>query len=391
MKQICVITTTRADYGLLRPLIIKLRESKKIDFRLIVSGTHLSEEYGATINEILEDGLADMIDKIPILYNLKEGENNTSRIMANALLGAADYLKLHHPDFAIVYGDRYEMLAFAIGFANERIPLAHICGGETTEGLLDEIYRHSLTKTSILHFTNCEKHRKRVIQMGENPKNVYNVGDTCVDNALSVELISETEIRKHVKASAKDRIVLVTYHPVTLEEGTIDELNNMLEVIEKYKDFYYVFTKANADFKGEQINSNLRDFTDKHDNSILVDSLGMKRYLSLLSYTECVVGNSSSGLTEAPLFHIPTINIGNRQKSRTHGDTVIDCKGTIEDIERAFKKAFDHDFRNSCKTAMSIYGDGHAADKMIEIIETSLEKELKTEKSFYDIEFEVTI
>lgn len=389
MKQIYVITTTRADYGLLRPLIVNLKKSEKLDFRLIVSGTHLSEEHGNTINEIIEDGIVDgdKIDRIEIFSDIVPGENNTSRIMANALAGVGEYLKDHHPDLAVVYGDRFEMLAFALGFANERIPLAHICGGETTEGALDEIYRHSLTKISNIHFPNCEEHRKRIIQMGENPENVYNVGDTCIDNIISVKLLVENEIRDYVGASPTDKIIVVTYHPVTREEETMDEFENMLTVIEKHREFYYVFTKANADYRGDMINNKLEAYTKAHDNSILVESLGMKRYLSLLNCAECVLGNSSSGLTEAPLFHIPTINIGNRQKNRKHGNTVCDCSGTREDIERAFERVFTNDFKKMCKEEKSIFGDGHTAERIVKVIEEALDKGIHTEKSFYDIDF----
>ncbi len=374
---------------MLRPLIVKIKESEKLDFRLIVSGTHLSEEHGYTIKEIAEDGIvgSDRIDKIEILSGIVTGENNTSKIMSNALAGVGEYLKDYHPDLAIVYGDRFEMLAFAMGFANEGIPLAHICGGETTEGALDEIYRHSLTKISNIHFPNCEEHRKRIIQMGENPDSVYNVGDTCIDNILSVELLSEKEIRDFIGASPKDKIIVVTYHPVTLEEGAMDEFENMLKVIERHREYYFVFTKANADYKGDIINSKLGAYTKVHDNSILVDSLGMKRYLSLLNCSECVLGNSSSGLTEAPLFHIPTINIGNRQKNRKHGNTVYDCGGTVENIEEAFKRVFSDDFRKMCNEEENIFGDGHTADKIVKVVEEALDKGIHIEKSFYDIDF----
>lgn len=389
MKQICIITTTRADYGLLRPIILRVKESEKLDFRLIVSGTHLSAEHGCTISEILEDESIDndKIDKIPIMQGIIPEENNTSRIMANALIGAGKYLKSNHPDLAIVFGDRFEMFAIAIAFANERIPLAHICGGETTEGALDELYRHCLTKLSIIHFPNCEEHRKRIIQMGENPDNIHNVGDTCVDNIVSVKLLPEDQIRDYVGAKADDRIIVVTYHPVTTEEGALDEFESMLKVIEEHRDYYYVFTKANADFKGDLINTRLEDFSKVNDNCTLVDSLGMKRYLSLLNCAECVIGNSSSGLTEAPLFHIPTINIGNRQKNRIHGETVCDCDGTIEGIETAFETVFSDDFKRLCKEAESIFGDGHAAEKIVRIIERSLENGILLKKKFYDIDY----
>lgn len=388
VKEVCVITTTRADYGLLRPLILEIKKSEKLELRLVVSGTHLSSDHGSTISEIETDGITE-ITKFYIFQDIEKGENNTTSIMANALVAAGDYLKGYHPDVAVVYGDRYEMLAFAIAFANAKIPLIHICGGETTEGSLDEIYRHSLTKISNLHFVNCDMHRKRVIQMGENPERVYNVGDTCVDNIMSTKLLSEGEIRKYVHAPGKMDIVLVTYHPVTLELETVKKLDNMLSVIEKHDEFYYVFTKANADFEGDIINDRLGEFVTNHQNTTLVDSLGMLRYLSLLKIAKFMLGNSSSGLTEAPLFHIPTINVGNRQKNRCHGGTVIDCNGDIDSIAKAFDIAMNHEFRETCLLEESILGDGHAAEKMVHIIENQLEEGINTEKSFYNIDFEV--
>lgn len=388
MKQVCVITTTRADYGLLRPLIMEIKKSKSLELRLVVSGTHLSSEHGSTISEIEADGVTELT-KLHIFKNTEKGENNTTSIMSNALMAAGDYLKSNHPDAAIVYGDRYEMLAFALAFANERIPLIHICGGETTEGLLDEIYRHSLTKISNLHFVNCDMHRRRVIQMGEDPDRVYNVGDTCVDNIMNTKLLSESEIRKYIHATDKANIVLVTYHPVTLELETIEELDNMLSVIEKHDEFYYVFTKANADFEGDIINDRLGEFVTSHQNAILVDSLGMLRYLSLLKIAKFILGNSSSGLTEAPLFHIPTINVGNRQKNRCHCGTVIDCDGNVNSIAKAFDIAMNDEFRETCLLEESIWGDGHAAEKMVHIVENQLEVGINIEKSFYDIDFEV--
>ncbi len=386
MKNICVITTTRADYGLLRPILREIRVHEELRLTIVASGTHLLPEYGNTIDEITNDNYGRII-QLPIIDDdmIDDKPNQTSLIMGSAISRTSELLQGYRPDIAIVYGDRYEMLAIALAFSNARIPMAHICGGETTEGLLDEVYRHCLSKVSLLHFTNCEIHRNRVIQLGEEPDRVFNVGDTAVDNIMSTNLIPKDELFADLGIPYEAKVFLITYHPVTLEGCTMDELEAMLNAFDSFKDYFLVFTGSNADFEGKEINKRLKEYVAKSDNTIFVESLGMLRYLSLLKCTSCMIGNSSSGLTEAPLFHVPTVNIGNRQKSRIHGDSVIDCQGAEINIRNAIVWAISPGFSEICKNTKSIFGDGHTAQKIVSIISDRLKQGVSVEKRFYDL------
>ena len=253
MKKICVVTATRAEYGLLYPVLKLINDDKELELQLVVSGTHLSYKYGYTKNEIINDGFS-IAAEIDILQD-SEKENDVSVVMGNVLIKFSEYLKDNRPDIAIVLGDRYEIMAFATVFVNERIPIAHLNGGETTEGVLDEVYRHCITKMSMYHFVNCEIHRKRVIQLGENPDRVFNVGDTCIDNILSQKYATKEELKNLIGVEKfPENIALVTYHPVTLEEDSVEQLKIILQVLQKHKEFFYIFTKSNADYNGNELN-----------------------------------------------------------------------------------------------------------------------------------------
>lgn len=383
--KVCVITATRAEYGLLYPLLKRFNEEDSIDVDIVVSGTHLLKRFGNTKAEIYEDNLGHIFE-IDIIGESGNDACGISNIMAQAIHKLAEYLKYNRPDLAVILGDRYEMMAFAIPLVNERIPIAHLNGGEVTGGALDEIYRHCITKMSSLHFTNCEQHRNRVIQMGENPEDVYNVGDICIDNIISVQLYSLLELEQKLNVNLIDKkIVLVTFHPVTMENDSVQQLNNMLEVISEFEDKFFIFTMANSDRDGELINHILKEYTSKKDNSILVPSLGRRGYISALRYATAVIGNSSSGIYEAPYFGIPTVNIGSRQENRLHGNTVIDCNSEVESIRRAIQYAFSEDFIEKCKKEPNIWGDGGTADKIANIIIERFEKGIQVKKTFYDI------
>ncbi len=383
MSTICVITATRAEYGLLYPLINKILQSEDMKLQLIVSGSHLQEEYGYTKKEILEDG-------IPIATEIKILSTNDatgiSKSMGTAIIKFAVYLKEHRPDIAIILGDRYEMMAFAIPLINEKIPIAHLNGGEITEGALDDVYRHCLTKMSTLHFTNCESHRKRVIQLGEDPNRVFNVGDLCIDNILQETLLDEETLMRELSLSFRDRqLAIVTYHPVTMENDTVEQLEAMLCALQQFPTLFFLFTKANADNEGALVNCKIEQFVREHDNSMLVDSLGRKKFLSVLSYARIMIGNSSSGIYEAPFFHIPTVNIGNRQKGRLHGETVIDCNANCEEIKNAISLAISESFYQICLRSKNIYGEGNTAEKIIDIIREKIEQGISVKKKFYDL------
>lgn len=385
MKKICVITATRAEYGLLYPVINKIQTDPELELDLIVSGTHLSKSHGYTKNEILEDGV-QIATEIEILL-ASDTPSSVSKAMALAINGLSDYLKNNRPDFAIILGDRYEMLAFAIALYNENIPIAHLNGGEITEGALDDNYRHCLTKLSYLHFANCEPHRERIIQMGEEPSRVYNVGDTSVDNILNVPLMSIEKLEEEIGIQlVNEKIVVVTFHPVTTQQNSTEQVVELIEAMKLCPEYTYIITKANADAGGSEINAIWENELSGYHNMHLVSSLGMKRFLSLLSKAEMMLGNSSSGLIEAPTFGVPTVNVGDRQKGRIRGESIIDCSSNREEIVAAIKKAASKEFQDKARNAEKIFGDGTASKQIVEIVKDYLANgKVVLPKVFYDL------
>ena len=387
MKKIVILTATRAEYGLLRPLMIKLNKEPEFDLHIAVTGMHLSPEFGMTINEIKTDGLA--IDKkIEILLS-SDTSIALSKSMGLALISFSEYFEECKPDALIVLGDRFETLAVCCAAMNARIPIIHLYGGEATEGLIDEAVRHSITKMSYLHFASTESYRRRIIQMGEAPERVFCVGAMGVENALHTELMSLEELEESIGIKLGARFAVGTFHPVTLEKNTAEEqARELLEAIGRHPDITFLFTKANADTDGRVINSLLQEYAEKHENLSLLDSLGMRRYLSALNYARFVIGNSSSGLMEAPSFHIPTVDIGDRQKGRIAGSTVIHCESDANEINKAINIAEDKAFRQSIKAAVNPYGDGNTSDTIISVIRDYLiNNRIDIKKRFYDIDF----
>lgn len=384
MKDVCVLTTSRAEYGLLYPLLRKFEQSVEFRLHLVVSGTHLESNFGRTKDEIYADGFQNIIE-MDILEETGDSAKDSSIIIANATRKMAEYLEEQHLDIAFILGDRYEMIGFAIALVNERVPIAHINGGETTGGALDEIYRHCLTKMSTIHFPNCELHKKRIIQMGEDRNKVFNVGDLCVDNIKNTKLLNREALEKELGISFKYPVVVVTFHPVTTESDSEEQLMNLLEVLDANGKYTYVFTMPNNDRGGRSLTSIIENYVGQRDNCILVPSMGRVRYLSLLSQSFCVIGNSSSGLYEAPYFHIPTINIGNRQKNRYHGATVIDCGSRKQSIQESFEKAAGAEFRRKCFDEKMLWGDGNAANKIFAITKELLNEKINIAKTFYDL------
>ncbi len=387
MKRICVLTSTRAEYGLLKPLIRKLDNDADFEVRNAVTGMHLSPEYGMTVKEIESDGLS--IDKkIEILLS-SDTPVALSKAMGLALISFSEYFEELKPDALIVLGDRFETMAVCCAAMNARIPIFHLHGGEATEGLIDEAVRHSITKMSYLHFASTQEYQHRIIQMGEEPGRVFCVGAMGVENALHTELMSRGELEDSLGFKLGDKFAVGTFHPVTLENNTAEKQTQvLLEAIERHPDITFLFTKANADTDGHIINKLLQEYSNKHVNLYLVDSLGMKRYLSTLGYARFVIGNSSSGLIEVPSFHIPTIDIGDRQKGRIAGATVIHCESDVDSIDKAIQKAEDEAFRESIKNVVSPYGDGNTSDKIVSVIrDYLLNNKIDIKKKFYDIRF----
>ena len=383
MKKIAVMTATRAEYGLLFPVIKELRKYENEDFRveLIVTGTHLSDKYGRTIDEIFE-----RVDRQVIVPVSSESEVSIALNQADVLTKFTQLFMNEKYDAVVLLGDRYETLALAIAAGNTRTPIFHLCGGDTTEGALDEWIRHSITKMSYLHFVTNEESRRRVIQLGEDPVRVFNFGSTSIDNILTVADMSRKEALGSIGLS-DFKYALCTYHPVTMEKGSVDDqIDAFLKAVRECADIQFVVTKSNADQGGARINELLDEAEHVIDNLHVYASLGIRRYLSLMKYSEFVLGNSSSGIIETPAFHVPTINIGDRQRGRLQSDSIINCGTTTEDILVAIKQAMSVEHHKICEKVISPYGDGHAAERIAEkIVEFVMEGKIDLKKRFYDI------
>ncbi len=389
MKKICIVTGTRAEYGLLKPVIEKVHLSKILELQLVVTGTHLSSEFGLTYHEIENDGYP-INAKIEMLLS-SDTSVGITKSMGVALIGFADYFDTNKPDIVVILGDRYEMLVAASAAMIARIPIAHIHGGEKTEGLIDEAIRHSITKMSHLHFTATEEYRKRVIQLGEQPDTVYNVGSLGVENIKTVQLMKKDELESELDFQFTDSTILVTFHPVTLENLTAEnQFKNILDVIDHHKDLSVIFTKANADTDGRIINKMIDEFaTLNNERCKAYTSLGQRRYLSALQFCSVVMGNSSSGIVEVPSFCIPTIDIGDRQKGRIAAESVIHCGSSVQEIECALNIAFSKEFDNKAHNTKNPYEGEHTSDKIVEIIANALNIGIDLKKNFYDISVEI--
>lgn len=389
MKKICILTATRAEYGLLKPIIIKLMGVSEFDVRVVVTGAHLSPEFGLTYKEIEDDGIK--IDKkIEILLS-SDTPTSISKSMGLAMVSFADYFEELMPDMLLVLGDRYETLAVSCVAMNQRIPIAHLYGGEITEGAVDESIRHAITKLGYLHFTSTEEYRNRVIQLGENPDRVFCVGAIGIENILNEKLLSKGELEYSIDFKLDKPYAVVTFHPVTLENSSAEEqFQELLTACKQFKDMKFIFTKANADTDGRIINRMIDNFVKENKNTVAFTSLGMQRYLSALKYCSMVIGNSSSGLLEAPSFGIPTINIGDRQKGRLQADSIINCEPILSEILEAIEKASSDEFLDKVKETINPYGDGNTSVKVVNIVKKfTLEKSINLKKQFFDIPIRV--
>ncbi len=385
MIKIAVLTSTRAEYGLMRQLIFRLRDDADFDLNLLVTGTHLSEKFGLTVNEINDDHVP-IAAKIDILAEVGE-KIDVSKTMAKAISSFSDFFSNHHFDLLIVDGDRYETLAVCISAVNHHIPIAHCGGGETTVGASDEFWRHAITKLSYLHFPIMEVYRKRIICMGESPDRVCMSGALGLDNIRVMTLGTKKELEDRLCFSLDKPYAVVTFHPVTLEDNTFDrQADELLAACDQLTDMNFIFTKANADFGGDVINRKLEHYVKSHnDSAVCVPSLGTYYYFTAVKNCAFVMGNSSSGITEVPSFHIPTINIGDRQKGRERAVSIIDCRPISDDIIAAVNKARTEEFRKICKSAVNPNGDGHAVSRIIAKIKEEFQSEkISMEKSFYD-------
>lgn len=385
MKKICVVTSTRAEYGVLKNTIQRIEEDADLELKLVVTGTHVVKEYGNTIDEIKKDGFP-----ICEIIQIMEPEKGCTVIktMSSALERFGKCFVSMRPDLLVVVGDRYEIMAICEAAMVLKIPIAHISGGEITEGAIDDTIRHCITKMSCLHFPACETYRKRIIQMGEAPETVFNYGDVGVENVYKMQYLSLEEIEKFLEFKLDTDYACVTYHPATLGKDTPEnQINELLIAIDKFPDMKYIFTGANADEGGDVINNRIQKYVEKHHNCRYYNSLGIQRYLSLIKNCAMVIGNSSSGIIEAPCFGVPTVNIGNRQKGRLQAQSVLNCETDHKSIEMAICKARSEQFIQLAKKAKNPYGNGNTSEQIVREIKRFLSSGKGAQKKFYDINF----
>jgi len=385
-RKICVFTGTRAEYGLLKPLMEEIKKDKELELQIVASGMHLSPEFGLTYREIEKDGFK-IDEKIEMLLS-SDTPVGVSKSIGLGIIGYTDALNRLKPDITVVLGDRFEALAFAIASYMHRIPIAHLYGGEATFGLIDEGIRHSITKFSYLHFTSTEEYRKRVIQLGEHPERVFYVGALGIDNIKKLKLLTKKQLEKRLGRKLKEKNLLITFHPVTLEEGSSEyQFKELLRVLNELDNTLLIFTKANADTEGRKINYLIDEFIANHpDKAIAFTNMGQLLYLSTMKYVDAVVGNSSSGIIEAPSFKIGTINIGDRQKGRIKAKSIIDCDPEYKSIKKAIYQLYSDEFQKKLKKVKNPYGDGNSASKIKNILKSFDISQIK--KEFFNIPVE---
>ena len=372
MRKIALVTSTRAEYGIMSRLIDLLDKDSDVDFYLFVTGMHLSEKFGLTKNEIKQK----IYKEIDI-----EIESDPAHSLALAIEKFSYAFRELKPDILVLLGDRYEIMGVAQAAMLNNIPIAHIHGGETTEGLIDEAIRHSITKMSHLHFTSCEEYKNRVIQLGENPDRVFNVGSLSVENIENMPLMKKDSLEKSLDFKFNKKNLLVTFHPVTLEGGAKEQVKELLDALNELKDTNFIITCPNSDEGNQDIFNQIIEFEKNNKNTKVYKSLGMLRYLSTMQYVDAVVGNSSSGIIEAPSFKIPTINIGNRQKGRKQASSIINCNPQKNDILSAINKIYIEDFS---KTINPYKKENTALNILNKIKNYNLDNILN--KEFYNIE-----
>ncbi|MCS6765353.1 MAG: UDP-N-acetylglucosamine 2-epimerase [Candidatus Protistobacter heckmanni] len=382
-RKICVVTGSRAEYGLLRRVMLAIAASEELELQVVVTGMHLAPEFGLTFREIEADGLP-IHRKVEMLLS-SDTPSGVTKSMGLGMIGFGDALEQLRPDLLLVLGDRFEIFSAVAAALIARIPVAHLHGGETTEGAFDEAIRHSITKMSHLHFVAAEEYRRRVVQMGEQPERVYLVGGMGVDNIKHLALMERAALEASLGFSFGKKNLLITFHPVTLEEGSAaHQMEELLAALAQLEDTQLIFTMPNADTDSRVMMQMLEQFSAAHENAHMFVSLGQLRYLSCMQFVDGIVGNSSSGLAEAPSFFKGTVNIGDRQKGRLKAESVIDCLPERVAIGDAIERLYSPSFQSMLATVRNPYGDGGASEKIVAALRSvSLEALLK--KSFYDL------
>lgn len=383
MRKICVVTSTRAEYGLLYWLLKEISADSELELQIIATGMHLSPEFGLTYKEIEKEFKIDK--KIEILGS-SHSKLDICTEMAKVYEKFAPAFSELKPDILVLLGDRYEIFGVAGVASIMQIPIAHIHGGETTQGAFDEAFRHSITKMSHIHFAATREYANRIIQLGEEPSRVFNVGGPGIENIKKLNLLNKDEFEKSINFKLTKKNILITFHPVTLENSSAKEqFGELLKAIDELEDTNFIFTKANSDIDGDVINKMIDEYVSKNSQkAVAFASLGQLRYLSAIKFVDIVLGNSSSGLSEVPSFKKATINIGDRQKGRAKASSVIDVRPVKEEILAAIKKVYSKEFEQVLKNTINPYNGGNSSKKMVKILkEIELDDILK--KKFYDV------
>lgn len=383
-RKICIITGSRAEYGLLSGLMQAIKADESLTLQIIATNMHLSPEFGLTYKEIEKDGFA--IDRKVEMLLSSDTANATTKSVGLGTIGFADAYEDLRPDMIVVLGDRFEILAAVSAALFYKIPVAHLHGGEITEGAYDDCIRHAITKMSHLHFTSTEEYRNRVIQLGEQPERVFNVGAIGVENIRNTLLLSKEDLEQSLQFKLGNNSILVTYHPTTLEYSTAEEqCRNLLETLDAFPHNRIIFTLPNSDTDGRIIMKQIHEFVEKNrERSIAFTSLGKVRYLSTLQYITAVVGNSSSGIIEVPSFGIPTLNIGNRQKGRIAAESVFHCSTNKNEIKRGLRKVLSDTVQKEARKQTNPYDKQGTTDVILRILKTTLAEKI-IQKSFYNL------
>ena len=382
MRKICVVTGSRAEYGILRNLMAAIKADPELQLQVIATNQHLSKLQGETYKEIERDGFTIDYKVYMADDEAPDTANTTAKSISRGVSGFADAFDALHPDLLLILGDRYEMLAVASTALIYKIPIAHLHGGEITEGAFDDAIRHAISKMSHLHFTSTEAYRNRVIQLGEQPERVFNVGALGVENVMKNDFMSKEEIESSLNFQLTDKCLLCTYHPVTLSNMSSEvQVLNLLKALDYYKDYHIIFTYSNSDTNSQIIIKRIQEYVDRNKGRCMfIPSLGQRRYFSALKYMTAVLGNSSSGIIEVPSFGIPTLDIGDRQKGRIAADCVIHCGYSIEEIKEGLEKVVNY----PSKAIDNHYYKEGTCEAIFNIIKNYPLENL-VQKSFYDL------
>ncbi len=383
MRKIIVLLDSRAEYGILKNTLEGIQKSEKLELNIVVTGTHLMDQYGYTVKEIIDDGFR-IIKEIPV----KGHENEKIRIpveMGNLMISLSDVFLEAQPDILLLFGDRYEMLAAASVAVGMHIPIAHISGGESTEGAMDEQIRHAITKMAHIHYPGSSVYANNIWKMGEESWRIFDVGDPGIENIKNISFIEKSALESDLKIQINRKTLLVTYHPVTLEISNLEwQINNLIGALDNY-DGTIVITYPNSDEGSEVIIRKWKEFTQDRANTCLVPSLGSRKYLSIMKYCGAVVGNSSSAIVEAPYLKVPVINIGTRQKGRIMADNILCCGYRRREIELAIARALSEEFYMSARQSESLYGEGNTSKEIIESLENiEINEKLLKKKLYWD-------